>query len=72
MEISTKAIQSNSSESFCGLVSESSLNSHMERFWQINKGDETRPKSIEDLDCEKLFSSTTTRDHDGRLSLTYC
>ncbi|XP_011884101.1 PREDICTED: uncharacterized protein LOC105571245 [Vollenhovia emeryi] len=50
----------------CNVVTNSQLQSQLQRFWIQEEVPEVRPYSPEEMHCENLFSNTTTRQDDGR------
>lgn len=51
---------------FVSISSESSLESQLKRFWEVEDIPKNYLSSQSDLNCEKLYVETTQRDHDGR------
>ncbi|XP_011859827.1 PREDICTED: uncharacterized protein LOC105557253 [Vollenhovia emeryi] len=50
----------------CNVVTNSQLQSQLQRFWIQEEVPEVCPYSPEEMHCENLFSNTTTRQDDGR------
>nr|CAI5818309.1 unnamed protein product [Callosobruchus analis] len=51
----------------CNLTEMSNLHSQMVKFWEIEEcGDKNPVLSEDDVQCEKIFSSTTSRSVDGK------
>ncbi|XP_043485180.1 uncharacterized protein LOC122513017 [Leptopilina heterotoma] len=58
-----------SRSSFCGFLSDGSLNDQVERFWQMNEEIPNKEKSEQELECDKMFKASYTRDADGRFEV---
>ncbi|XP_011859671.1 PREDICTED: uncharacterized protein LOC105557115 [Vollenhovia emeryi] len=51
---------------FCGLITNSALQSQLERFWIQEEIQETRSLTEEEADCERQFCESVRRDNGGR------
>lgn len=57
---------SNSNELITLFSQENSLDNTLRKFWEIEEVNFNPPQSPDDIYCEKLFQTTTTRNADGR------
>ncbi len=50
----------------CNLSINQDLHDMMARFWEVEELTQARPLSSEETECERIFSETTCRNHEGR------
>nr|CAH7728997.1 unnamed protein product [Callosobruchus chinensis] len=59
------SIQSASSHVSCNLATTTRLETQLEKFWAIEEVPGEKPQTLEEKECEKIFSATTRRSDNG-------
>nr|XP_034194643.1 uncharacterized protein LOC117610904 [Osmia lignaria] len=63
----SEKISHNVTPKACHLIT--SLENQLTRFWEVEEVPYKRHQSAEELECERLFAETTTRDFEGRYTV---
>ena len=53
-------------KSYCGVSTNDVLQRQLQKFWHIEELEQCTPRSLEEIQCEKHFTDTHTRNSEGR------